>query len=69
MTPKAQKFFEANKLSPVVSGRAIDINGATALNFSEVYGGIYTLENGDSFELTVQDSRSLPDKPRWIFDK
>jgi hypothetical protein len=68
MTPKAQKFYDANKLSGVIAGRVINIHGALAENFNEIYGAIYTLENGSSFELTVQDSRSLPGKPRWIFD-
>lgn len=68
MTPKAQKFFDANQASPVVAGRVINIHGATAENFAEIYGVIYRLKNGSKFELTVQDSRSLPRKPKWIFE-
>lgn len=55
-TPKAQGFIDANKESPVVSGSAHPGGG-----------GVYTLEDGRSFSLSLEDCRSMP-MPRWLHD-
>lgn len=60
MTPTktAQKFMLANDKSNVISGYANREGG----------GGGYTLANGKSFTLTVEDARSLPEGyPKWGF--
>lgn len=57
-TEKARKFMEANKESRVVSGAAHGPQG----------GGTYTLADGRSFSLYVEDMRSMP-MPKWEHDK
>ena len=53
----ARKFVRANDESPVVAGRAIGEGGK---------GGVYTLENGNRYPLTVEACRLLPDGyPKW----
>lgn len=57
MTRKAAQFVKANTESKVVSGAAL----------GEGKGGSYTLEDGRSFRLSLEDCRSLPDNyPKWI---
>lgn len=55
-TKKAGQFMSANKESGVVSGHAF--NGG---------GGNYRLADGRSFDLTLEDMRSMP-MPRWDFE-
>lgn len=59
-TKQAKKFMDANDKSPVVSGYANESGG----------GGGYTLKNGKSFTLTLEDARSLIDGyPVWDFNQ
>jgi len=60
MTRKARSFMKANDQSPVVSGAAIGEGGQ---------GGFYTLEDGKTFKLLLDDCQALTDGyPRWIHD-
>ena len=56
-TKAAAKFIAANAESGVVSGAA----------FGKGRGGNYTLADGRSFDLTLEDMRSMP-MPRWDFE-
>lgn len=57
-TPKAAEFIKANAESGVISGAAHGPQG----------GGTYTLADGRSFDLSLEDMRSMP-MPKWDFDK
>lgn len=58
-TRKAKAFMKANDESNVVSGAARGEGGQ---------GGTYTLYDGRSFRLTLEDCRSLPEEyPKWGF--
>jgi hypothetical protein len=57
-TPKAAEFIKANAESGVVSGAAHGPQG----------GGTYTLADGRSFDLSLEDMRSMS-MPKWDFDK
>jgi hypothetical protein len=55
-TKKAKQFMKANAESVVVAGAA-----------REQGGGTYTLRDGRSFSLSLEDMRSMP-MPDWGFD-
>lgn len=55
---KVQQFMIANDKSKVVSGAAF-----------EGGGGTYTLDDGQSFTFTLEESRSMPNGyPNWGFE-
>lgn len=57
MTTKAEDFMKANDDSPVVSGAAVGKGGQ---------GGYYTLKNGKTFKLSLEDCQALSKTyPRW----
>ena len=57
MSNNVINFMKANDESPVVSGAAIGNGGE---------GGFYTLKNGKSFKLSLDDCRALtPPYPKW----
>lgn len=56
-TPKAAEFIAANAKSGVISGAAFSGGG-----------GNYTLADGRSFDLSLEDMRSMP-MPKWDFGK
>ena len=60
MSARAQKFVEANKISPVVAGQVLDLQRG---------GAIYTLENGLRFKLSRDECREAAkitgEMPRW----
>jgi len=55
-TKKAARFMAANKEIPVVSGAGMPGGGGT-----------YTLKDGRSFRLSLEDMRSMP-MPKWPWD-
>jgi hypothetical protein len=61
LTDNARAFQAANAKSPVVSGAARHRGAPRPEN---VIGSSYTLENGDTFTLSVAECRSMP-MPRW----
>ena len=53
----ATQFIKANDASLVVTGRAIGNGGE---------GAVYTLKNGQSYRLSVDECRALPEGyPKW----
>lgn len=61
MTKRSEAFVIANDLSPVVSGSVIGTGGQ---------GGRYTLADGTSFRLSLDDCRALPSGyPIWRVGK
>lgn len=59
MSPNAKRFIKENDRSPVIAGAVIGEGGE---------GGHYTLMNGMSFTLNLQDCQALPKGyPKWHF--
>lgn len=56
-TKKAAEFIKANSESGVIAGAARSTGGGT-----------YTLADGRSFDLSLDDLRSMP-MPKWDFDQ
>lgn len=60
MTKNAKEFVEANKTSGVYKAHAIGNGGQ---------GGVYTLDNEETFTLTREELVSMPRAPRWTFEE
>lgn len=58
LTENARAFLTANAKCAVMSGSVHGRNG----------GATYTLTNGKSFSLSVEECRSIP-TPRWALQK
>lgn len=54
MKTNVERFVEANRISPVVSGKALGNGGQ---------GAAYLLKNGTYFKLTSEECRQVT--PRW----
>ncbi len=65
-------FIEQNKVSRVVFGESRTSENKPVLNRSDLDKAdrvFYRLENGSSFTLTREDTKSAPDcKPDWAID-
>lgn len=59
MTKNAKAFVEANKTSGVYKAHAIGNGGK---------GGVYTLEDEQTFTLTREELESMSTSPRWSFE-
>lgn len=60
MTNNAKAFVRANKKFGVYQAHAIGNGGQ---------GGVYTLDNQETFTLTKAELQSMPRAPRWNFEE
>lgn len=72
-TPNMASFIAHNANSPVIEGQRLTPDGRSVTNMEDMRASdrvLYRLENGQSFTITREDSRSAPDfKPDWGYDE